>query len=71
MSLRRRNHSLGKLASFMGLFFRGGEETARGLSAAYATVAEACGALSWMRRASSRRMMPGLTPSHAQGETRG
>jgi lysophospholipase L1-like esterase len=34
----------GKFSPFMELFFRGGEETARGLAAAYATVAEACGA---------------------------
>jgi lysophospholipase L1-like esterase len=36
--------SFGKFSPFMELFFRGGEATARGLAAAYATVAEACGA---------------------------
>jgi lysophospholipase L1-like esterase len=34
----------GKFSPFMELFFRGGEATGRGLAAAYATVAEACGA---------------------------
>jgi lysophospholipase L1-like esterase len=36
----------GKFSPFMELFFRGGEATGRGLAAAYATVAEACGARS-------------------------
>jgi lysophospholipase L1-like esterase len=34
----------GTFSPFMALFFRGGEATARGLAAAYATVADACGA---------------------------
>jgi lysophospholipase L1-like esterase len=34
----------GKFSPFMELFFSGGESTARGLAAAYATVASACGA---------------------------
>src|SRR5262245_9558806 len=34
----------GKFSPFMDLFFRGGEATGRGLAAAYATVAAACGA---------------------------
>lgn len=32
----------GKFSKFMELFYRGGENTGRGLGAAYATVAEAC-----------------------------
>lgn len=35
---------IGKLSSFMELFYHGAEETCRGLASAYATVAEACGA---------------------------
>jgi lysophospholipase L1-like esterase len=34
----------GKLSPFMELFYRGAEETNRGLASAYATVAAACGA---------------------------
>jgi lysophospholipase L1-like esterase len=34
----------GKLSPFMSLFFSGAEESCRALAAAYATVAEACGA---------------------------
>src|SRR5262249_41836336 len=34
----------GKFSPLMELFFRGGESTGQGLAAAYATVAEACGA---------------------------
>ena len=34
----------GTLSPFMALFYRGAEETSRGLASAYATVAEACGA---------------------------
>lgn len=34
----------GKLSPFMDLFFRGAEETSRGLAAAFETVAAACGA---------------------------
>jgi len=35
---------IGSLSPFMALFYRGAEETSRGLASAYATVAEACGA---------------------------
>lgn len=35
---------LGKFSPFMELFFRGAEEKSRGLAAAFATVAAACGA---------------------------
>jgi len=34
----------GTFSPMMEMFFRGGEATSRGLAAAYATVAEACGA---------------------------
>ena len=34
----------GRFTAFMDLFFRGAEETNRGLASAYATVAESCGA---------------------------
>jgi lysophospholipase L1-like esterase len=33
---------LGEVSGLMGLFFKGGEETSRGLSQAYKTVADAC-----------------------------
>jgi lysophospholipase L1-like esterase len=33
---------LGEVSGLMGLFFKGGEETSRGLARAYETVAEAC-----------------------------
>jgi lysophospholipase L1-like esterase len=33
---------LGEVSGLMGLFFKGGEETSRGLAQAYQTVADAC-----------------------------
>jgi hypothetical protein len=35
--------TLGELSGLMELFFKGGEETSKGLAPAYETVAKACG----------------------------